>query len=292
MDEFIGASKVARDITERKLADQASALLSAIVDSSDDAIVSKDLNGVITSWNKGAERLFGYTAEETVGRPVTMLIPADRLDEEVKILEQLKRGERVDHFETIRIRKDGSQLNISLTISPVKNADGRIIGASKVARDITDRILTENALREYAEQLKDADQRKDEFLATLAHELRNPLAPILNAVGLLKRPNLTAEHFQMAREIAESQLNQMVRLVDDLLDISRISRGKIELKKERVTLKSILDQALETSRPHVEAAGHKLSLIAPARQCLSRRRPLAARAGVVQPDQQRMQVQR
>ncbi len=260
---IIGASKVAHDITDRKQAEKASALLSAIVDSSDDAIISKDLNGVITSWNKGAERLFGYTAEETVGRPVTMLIPADRLDEEVKILEQLKRGERVDHFETIRVRKDGSQLNISLTISPVKDADGRIIGASKVARDITDRILTEKALREYAEQLKDADQRKDEFLATLAHELRNPLAPILNAVGLLKRPNLTAENFQMAREIAESQLNQMVRLVDDLLDISRISRGKIELKKERVTLKSILDQALETSRPHVEAAGHKLSLSLP-----------------------------
>jgi len=120
-------------------------------------------------------------------------------------------------------------------------------------------------LREYAEQLKDADQRKDEFLATLAHELRNPLAPIRNAVELLKRPNLTVENFQLAREITESQLNQMVRLVDDLLDISRISRGKIELKKERVTLKSILDQALETSRPHVEAAGHKLSLSLPSR---------------------------
>ena len=220
-------------------AEHASALLSAIVDSSDDAIISKNLDGVITSWNMGAERLFGYTAGEAVGRPVTMLIPGDRLDEEAKILEQLKRGERVDHFETIRIRKDGAQLNISLTISPVKDGVGRIIGASKVARDITDRILTEKALREYAEQLKDADQRKDEFLATLAHELRNPLAPILNVVGLLKRPNLTAENFQMAREIAESQLNQMVRLVDDLLDISRISRGKIELKKERVTLKSI-----------------------------------------------------
>jgi PAS domain S-box-containing protein len=253
------------DIHERKQAERVSELLSAIVDSSDDAIISKDLNGVITSWNKGAERLFGYTAEEAVGRPVTMLIPAERLDEEPKILEQLKRGERVEHFETIRMRKDGSQLDISLTISPVKDNHGRIVGASKVARDISDRKLTEQALREYAEQLKDADQRKDEFLATLAHELRNPLAPILNAVGLLKQPSLTAEHFQLAREIAESQLNQMVRLVDDLLDISRISRGKIDLKKERVTLKAILDQALETSRPHVNAAGHQLSVTLPPR---------------------------
>ena len=133
------------DRLERKQAEQATALLNAIVDSSDDAIISKDLTGIITSWNKGAERLFGYTAEETIGRPVTMLIPADRLDEEAKILEQLKGGERVDHFETIRVRKDGSQLNISLTISPVKDANGRIIGASKVARDISERKLVEKA---------------------------------------------------------------------------------------------------------------------------------------------------
>ena len=132
----------------RTQAEQASALLSAIVDSSDDAIISKDLNGVITSWNKGAERLFGYTADEAVGRPITMLIPPDRLDEEPKILEQLKRGERVDHFETIRVRKDGSQLNISLTISPVKDADGRIVGASKIARDITERKRAQEALQE------------------------------------------------------------------------------------------------------------------------------------------------
>ena len=237
--------------------------LAAIVESSDDAIISKDLNGIITSWNHGAERLFGYRASEMIGKPIALLIPPERQDEEPKILEQLKRGERVDHFETIRVRKDGSRLNIALTISPVKDADGRIVGASKVARDISGRKRAEKALREYAEQLKDADRRKDEFLATLAHELRNPLAPIRNAVELLKRPDLTAEHFQLAREITESQLNQMVRLVDDLLDLSRISQGKIELKKERVTLKSILDQALETSRPHVEAAGHKLSVSLP-----------------------------
>jgi PAS domain S-box-containing protein len=135
-----------RDITERRRSEQAVFLLSAIVDSSDDAIVSKNLDGIITSWNKGAERLFGYTAEETVGKSILILIPEDRIAEETEILSRLKRGLRVDHFETIRRRKDGSLLDISLTISPVKDAQGTIVGASKIARDITERKRAQAAL--------------------------------------------------------------------------------------------------------------------------------------------------
>src|ERR1051325_5437065 len=141
------------DIIEREREERAPALLSAIVDSSDDAIISKNLEGIITSWNKGAERVFGYTAAEAVGRSITMLIPPDRLHEEPKILEQLKRGERVNHFETIRMRKDGSLLDISLTISPVKDSDGRVMGASKIARDITERKRSEAALLENEQKL-------------------------------------------------------------------------------------------------------------------------------------------
>ena len=137
---IIGASKIARDITQSKRAERANRLLSAIVDSSEDAIISKDLNGVITSWNKSAERLFGYTEGEAIGQTVaTLLIPPDRQDEEPDILARLRRGERVEHFETIRRRKDGTLLDISLTISPVRDAAGKIIGASKIARDITER---------------------------------------------------------------------------------------------------------------------------------------------------------
>ncbi len=142
----VGASKVARNITESKLAEGAALLLGAIVNSSDDAIISKDLNGIINSWNTGAERLFGYTAAEVIGKPITILIPFDRLEEEPQILGRLSRGERVEHFETIRKRKDGSLLDISLTISPVKDKQGNIIGVSKIARDITERKRSEAAL--------------------------------------------------------------------------------------------------------------------------------------------------
>src|SRR5204863_4605885 len=125
------------DITERKQAEAARASLATIVESSEDAIISKDLDGLITSWNKGAERLFGYTPEEAVGKPVTLLIPPDRQQEESRILERLRRGERVEHFETVRVRKDGSRVEISLTISPLKDSSGRIAGASKIGRNIT-----------------------------------------------------------------------------------------------------------------------------------------------------------
>jgi PAS domain S-box-containing protein len=151
---IVGAVNFFQDITQRKQAERADSLLAAIVGSSDDAIVSKNLDGVITSWNKGAERLFGHTAEEAVGKRVTLVIPADRLDEEATILEQLKRGERVEHFETVRIHKDGTLLDISLTISPMRNAAGAVIGASKVARNITERKLAERALRESEERFR------------------------------------------------------------------------------------------------------------------------------------------
>ena len=136
---IVAYGTVTRNLSESKLADERSHWLGSIVESSDDAIVSKDLNGIIASWNKGAERVFGYPAEEVIGRPITIVIPEDRQDEETEILRRIRRGERIDHFETIRQRKDGRLIAVSLTISPVKNADGTIIGASKIARDISDR---------------------------------------------------------------------------------------------------------------------------------------------------------
>jgi PAS domain S-box-containing protein len=239
------------DVTERRQADEVRALLAAIVDSSDDAIVSKNLDAIITSWNAGAERLFGYTAAEMIGKSVTLLIPPERQDEEPRILSRLKRGERVDHFDTVRIRKDGSPIEVSLTISPIRDADGRIIGASKIARDITERRRLDQALR-------DADRRKDEFLATLAHELRNPLAPIRNAVQILQAKGPPLPELSWARGVIDRQVLLMSRLLEDLLDVSRIARNKLELRNARVPLAPIIETALETSRPLIERGGHKL----------------------------------
>lgn len=134
------------DITERRRAERDMARLAAIVESSDDAIIGKSLDGIIESWNRGAERIFGYTQEEAAGQPITMLIPSDRLDEEPTILERICHGDRVDHFESIRRRKDGSCLHVFLMISPIKDRQGNIVGASKIVRDITARKLSEAAL--------------------------------------------------------------------------------------------------------------------------------------------------
>ncbi len=150
---IVGGINMLLDITERKQREQVTALLGAIVDSSDDAILSKDLNGVITSWNKSAERMFGYAAQEAIGQSGAILIPADRLQEEAQIVEKIRRGEGVEHFETARMRKDGSILNLSLTLSPVRDAAGRVVGASKIARDITERKKAEEKLAEALQRL-------------------------------------------------------------------------------------------------------------------------------------------
>jgi PAS domain S-box-containing protein len=180
VQSHVRQSRFRREAAEAlRQADRNARLLAAIVESSDDAIISKDLNGVITSWNKSAERLFGYTAAEAVGQSITILIPPERIEEETRILASLRRGERVDHFETVRVTKDGSRLNVSLTISPVRDAEGRIVGASKVARDIT-------AWKQQEAALKQANVDLQQFAYAASHDLQEPLRSVTAYTQLLE----------------------------------------------------------------------------------------------------------
>ena len=251
-----GAVNVLVDISDRKHAEVTRSMLAAIVESSEDAIISKTLDGTIRSWNVGAEHLFGYTAAEAIGKSITIIIPPERLDEERMILDRLSRGERIGHYETVRVSKHGRRMDISLTISPIRDASGRIVGASKVGRDITTQKRAEETLRE-------SDRRKSEFLAVLAHELRNPLAPIRNGLEILRLADGDRIAADRARDVTERQLAHLVRLVDDLLDLSRISYGKIELRKERIDLVTAVQDALESSRPVIQGAGHELTVSLP-----------------------------
>jgi two-component system CheB/CheR fusion protein len=264
LGQVTGAVNVLVDITERRRSELALAQLAAIVESSDDAIISKNLQGVIQSWNAAAERLFGYTAEQAIGRHVSFLFPPDRLDEEDHILARLHAGERVYHFDTVRVRSDGRPIHVSLTISPIRDETGRIIGASKIARDISDHKQAEERIYGLLAQHEEADRRKDEFLAMLAHELRNPLGTLHNVLELMKRENGNGGGTAALRETLERQLGQMERLVDDLLDVSRITRGKLEMRKESVELGSVISQCVETCRPLAESLRHELNVSLPA----------------------------
>ncbi|HEY3965969.1 MAG TPA: PAS domain S-box protein [Planctomycetaceae bacterium] len=422
---FVHSRCITRDVTERMQVAESQARLAAIVESSDDAIISKTLEGRILSWNAGAQRLFDYTPQEAIGQSIFLIIPADRRDEERLILERLRRGERIEHYETVRVSKQGRPIDISLTISPIRDGAGRVVGASKIARDITTRmraektarflaqasaalaeltdyestlqkvaslavplfadwcavdmlesdgslhrltvthgnlekvrfvedldrryptrlsdaggagkvmrtgepewaavipddrleelarnderfrLLRELALKSYvcvplksrgkvlgaltfamAESgrsyeaddlqtaqdvahriviaienarllgaLRESDRRKDEFLAMLAHELRNPLAPIRNAVQIFRVKGPPAPELAWATDVIGRQVDQMTRLVDDLLDVSRINTGKIEIRKQRVTLASIIETAVEAVRPLIDSRGHEL----------------------------------
>ncbi len=437
--QYIG---IIQDITDRKQTENLLSRLAAVVEHSDDAIITKTLESIITTWNPGAERIFGYTADEAIGKPVTMLIPEQQLDEEPGILERLRRGERIDHYQTTRRRKDGELINVSLTVSPIKDETGVVVGASKIARDITRQKRSEDVIREQAHvlalldttgksissnldlqnvlqtvtdtatkltgahfgaffynvineqgeafllytlsgapredfekfgmprntpifhptftgqgvirsanitkdprygklaphhgmpkghlpvcsylavpvtsrsgevmgglffghpeedrfterseqlvvgvaaqaaiamdnarlyeaaqreiasreraeaKLREMDQRKDEFLATLAHELRNPLAPIRQATLISMSPGATAEQKRWSHEVITRQVRHMSLLLDDLLDISRITRGTLELRMEMTSLKTVVDAAVETSRPMLDAKHHEFS---------------------------------
>ena len=272
--QFIHTRCFTRDVTDFKRAQAARNRLAAIVDSSADAIVSKTLGGVVTSWNGGAERLFGYAAEEMIGQSITRIIPADRQHEEVEFLRRLRQGEVIDHYETVRVAKDGRTLEVSVTISPVRDEQGSIVGAAKIARDITVRKRVEAELAQAREAAEAANHAKDDFLAVLSHELRTPLTPALVAASELETappsdPVILRESAALVRRNIEHQ----ARLVDDLLDHTRIISGKLRINSLRMDLHATLRDALAIAEPTLREKNIQVSSELAAQRHLVRGEP-------------------
>ncbi len=258
-----GAVMVFRDVTarrqfeaEREAQDRIARELAAIVETSDDAIVSKDLESIIRSWNHGAERIFGYTADEMIGRSIRTIIPEERWSEEDEVLLQLRQGNRVDHFETIRRRKDGTNVHVSLTISPIRSAAGIVVGASKIARDITERrhaeaVRAQSLERELAAraEIERASRLKDDFLAVLSHELRTPLNAVMGYAQLLLTGAVAPDASAHALHAIQRNAQAQARLVESLLDLSRVLAGKLELNAEALDLSSIIELAVDAVTP-------------------------------------------
>ncbi|MEO6813960.1 MAG: PAS domain-containing sensor histidine kinase [Ginsengibacter sp.] len=218
------------------------ALLAAIIDSSDDAIVSKTIDGIITSWNKSAENMFGFTAEEVINKHISIIIPESRLDEETYIINKIRSGERISHFETVRKRKDGSDIHISLTVSPVVSR-GKIIGASKIARDITERVEIERQKELVTKKLRELNGFKDEFMAMASHELKTPITVARATLEVLDM-SIKDSNVTTLLKRAIGQLDKLSRLIGDLLNISKVQSGKLEMNKANYNYVSSIDGAV------------------------------------------------
>jgi PAS domain S-box-containing protein len=239
--------------------------LAAIVESSEDAIISKTLEGIITSWNDGARRLFGYNAEEIVGQPISRLMPPERRHDMVEILGKIKRGQRVSHFESVRLSKNGEHIPVSLSVSPIRDDTGRIIGAAKIARDITERKKLEAERERLYEEAREAARMREEFLSVAGHELRTPLTSLQFQLHTVQKrlesgqPEKTAE--TLAR--ASAQLARLTRLTEELLDVARITAGRLTLELEEVDLAQLVREVAERLKERASRAGCELRIEAP-----------------------------
>jgi PAS domain S-box-containing protein len=235
-NEIYAAMILALDITDIKQAEERSAKLAAIVTNSDDAIVSKTLDGIVTSWNASAERMFGYTEKEMIGQPLLKIVPEGKYDEESRILEQLRKGHRVDHFETIRKTKDGRLLDVSLTVSPVRDSEGNITGASNITRDISEK--------------KRDEQRKNDFISMVSHELKTPLTSLTAIVQLLqvKLENNVDPFTVNSLKNANKQVKKMADIINGFLNISRLEAGKMPMVKQEFMLNELVKEAIEETQ--------------------------------------------
>jgi PAS domain S-box-containing protein len=221
-----GIDQYLEDITEKKVIEEKQSTLAAIIKSSDDAIISKTLDGIITSWNPSATKMFGYSEKQAIGKHISIIIPKDRIDEETVIINNIRKGKKIDHFETIRVAKDGTERYISLTVSPVKDSSGKITGASKIARDISIRIEAEKQRQLYVERLQELNKYKDEFMVMASHELKTPLTVIQANLQLLE---MGVDPKMELLQKTIKHVKKLSALISNLLDVSKIQAGKLVL---------------------------------------------------------------
>lgn len=257
--KVIGASKIISDISNQK------GFYAAIVNTSDDAICSKSLDGIITTWNFGAEKMFGYKEHEVLGKHVDMLIPASKMEEETEIRNKIRSGKRLAPFDTIRVRKDGSEVNISLTISPIYNREDEIIGASIIAKDISKRIEIEEKQLHYTEKLEELNKYRDDFIAMASHELRTPLTVLKVNLQLLEE---IMEGEESAEFIFNSnkQVDKLTGLISHLLDVSAIQDGNVILNYENFDIRILLKEVVDAMQP--SGKGHKIVMKKPNRKII------------------------
>ncbi len=240
-----GASKIARDISRQKEAAEKQGMLAAIVNNSDDAIVSKTLDGIITSWNNAAALMFGYTEAEAIGRHISLIIPQERLAEEDYIIGEIKKGNSVSHFETIRVARNGYFIPISLTVSPILNEAKAIIGASKIARDISDKIAAHKELEQLYQQVKSLSDKKDEFIAMTTHELKTPVTSLGGFLQLLQQHTDGEGRNRLFVERSIKQVDKLTMLINDLVEFSKLQAGKLGMHFETFDLKLLIEDCLE-----------------------------------------------
>ncbi len=245
---IIGVTVLTANITERRRREIEMGRLASIVDSTVDAIIGKSLEGIITNWNPGAQRLFGFSSSEAVGRHGSIIIDKEHEEEEFTIINRVAAGEVLEHYETRRIRKNGEHVDVSLSISPIRDENGNIKGISKIARDITERRKAEERIRAMNKQLEEARQAADvanrtksQFLANMSHEIRTPLNAVIGLSHLLLKTDLTAKQADYLKKI-ESSSDSLLRIINDILDFSKVESGKLALEETNFDLEEIFQK--------------------------------------------------
>jgi len=229
------------NINDQKLADEKQAILAAIVESSDDAIISKTVDGIITSWNRSATNMFGFKENEAIGKHISIIIPDDRMHEETVIIESIRSGKKIDHFETIRQAKDGSKIHLSLTVSPVRDRKLKITGASIIARDISARIEAEKQRQLYTEGLRELVHYKDEFMVMASHELKTPLTVISASLQYLRKIMEEDANLPFLDQTIK-QVDKLSALISNLLDVSKIQAGKLALNRSVFDMTALIEE--------------------------------------------------